>query len=226
MPPKKQFRRVAAWIYAVINPIIDSLQRELSLLDSGNLTWRAYSRRCEMIRTIQEYVDSTQWPNYQDFLAEHPDSAFVPGFKHHDSRLDALNTAAQVLFDRMLSWPDFLDSVQAAFTTYENQRASLGPLAQSLSDMGKDVQEEVAQHLINNTQVLPSHYVISRFWNSVGMNLLAFRNRPEFQPLHQSRDSLLEHSAKLKRALESYRLSLSRSYDVPAAPVPGIPSEE
>ena len=221
MPPK-QFRRVAAWIYAVINPIIDSLQRELSFLDSGNLTWRANTRRCEMIKTVQEYVDSTQWPNYQDFLAEYPKSAFISGFKKHDSHVQDLNNVTQVLFDRMLSWPDFLSALEAALTKYENERASLGPRAQSLTDQTKEVLEEVAQHVINNVQALPSHYVISQFWNEVGSDLLSFRNRPEFQPLHQGMRSLVQLSATLKKALEAMRLSLSRQYDVPAAPVPGI----
>jgi hypothetical protein len=223
---RKQVRRVAAWIYVVINPIIDGLQRELSLLESANLTWRARTRQCEMIKKIQEYVDSTQWPNYQDFLAEHPRSVFVTGFKQHDSNVEGLNNVAQVLFDRLLSWPEFQKEVQSALTTYENQRASLGPRAQSLSDMGKDIPEEIAQHVINNVQVLPSHYIISQFWNEVGSNLLSFRNRPEFGPLHQAREKLLQHSTRLKQALESHRLTLSRRYDVPAAPVPGVSFEE
>ncbi len=226
MPPKKQSRRVAAWIYAVINPIIDSLQRELLLLDSGNLTWRPHTGRCEMIRTIQEYVDSTQWPNYQDFLAEHPRSFFIPGFEHHDSDLRKLNTVAQELFNWMPSSKEFLDSVDAALETYESQRASLGLQAPSLTDIHKDVPKMAAEFLINNAQILPSHYVISAFWNFAGKNLIAFRNLPEFQPLRRSKDSLGEISAKLKQALESYRLSLSRGYDVPAAPVQGIPFEE
>jgi len=209
-----------------MNPIIGSLERELSLLDSGNLTWRAYSGRCEMIRTTQEYVDSTQWPNYQDFLAEHPKSVFIPGFKRHDSKVGDLDTVAKVLFDRMLSWKDFLDSVDAALKTYESQRGSLGPQAQALTDMRRDVREEAAQHIINNAQLLPSHYVVSAFWNSEGKSLLAIRNRPEFRDLHQARINLSEISAKLKQALERYRLSLSRDYDVPAAPVPGISFEQ
>jgi hypothetical protein len=223
---KKQVRRVAAWIYVVINPIIESLQQEVSLLETENLTWRAYTRRCEVIKTIQEYVDPRQWPNYQDFLAEHSKSDFVPGFKEHDSNVEGLNKVAQALFDRMLSWPDFLNSVQNALTNYENQRASLGPRAQSLDDMVKEVRQEVAQHVINNVQALPSHYVISRFWNEIGSDLLSFRNRPEFQPLHHSSEKLLEHSAKLQQALESFRLILSRQHDVPAAPVPGLSFEE
>lgn len=225
LPPKKQSRRVAAWIYAVINPIIDSLQREILLLDSGNLTWRSYSSRCEMIKPIQEYVDSTQWPNYQDFLEEHPKSIFVPGFKQHDMILDVLNSASQALFSRLLSWPAFLDSLQVALNAYEGRRESLGPTAQPLVDAG-EVKEEVAQHLINNSQTLPSHYVISSFWNSEGRaRLSSLRNDATFRPVHESRTNLLKHSAKLKRALEAYRLSLSRDYDVPAAPVPGVPLE-
>jgi hypothetical protein len=225
-PPRKQFRRIAAWIYAVINPIIDSLQRELSFLDSGNLTWRSRTNRCEFIRTIQEYVDSGQWPNYQDFLAEHRASAFIPGFKQHDSNLEKLNTAAGEVFLWVINSKIFTDSFDAALVQYETQRASMGPQAQSLADMKKDVLQEAAQHVINNTQTLPSHYVISGFWNLIGRNLLALRNVPEFLPLHRSRDRLLENSSKLKMALESYRLSLSRNYDVPAAPVPGVSFEE
>lgn len=226
MPPKKQSRRVAAWIYAVINPIINSLQREISLLDSGNLTWRAYSGRCEIIKPIQEYVDSTQWPNYQDFLDEHPKSAFVHGFKQHDTGLDALNNAAQALFSRLLSWPAFLDLFQAALTSYASRRESPGPTDRLSVDSAEGVKEEVAQHLINNSQTLPSHYTLSSFWNSEGRARLAsLRNDPTFRPLHESRTALFEHSAKLKQALEGYRLSLSREYDVPAAPVPGVPLE-
>ncbi len=226
MPAKKPSRRVAAWIYAVINPIIDSLQRELTLLDSGNLTWRAHSGRCEMIRTIQEYVDSTQWPNYQDFLGAHPRSFFIPGFKQHDSKVGDLNTAAKVLFDRLISWPEFSTWVDAALTTYETRRASLGPQAPSFIHIRDDVRKEVAMHLINNVQTLPSHYVISPFWNFERNSLLTFRNRPEFRDLHRASESLSEISAKVKLALESFRLSLSRDYDVPAAPVPGVSLEE
>ncbi len=210
-----------------MNPIIDSLQRELLLLDSGNLTWRPHTGRCEMIRTIQEYVDSTQWPNYQDFLAEQSKSPLISGFEQHDSALRRLNSVAQELFNRLLSWEKFSVSVEAALDIYESQRASLGPQAPLLTHTRKDVPKMAAEYVINNAQTLPSHYLISAFWNSSGgKSLLAFRNLPEFQQLHRSRDSLGEISAKLKQALETYRLSLSRSYDVPAAPVPGISFEE
>lgn len=214
-------------MYAVINPIIASLERELLLLGSGNLTWRAYSGRCEMIRHVQEYVEPSQWPNYQDFLAEHSESVFVPGFKGHDSDVDALNEAAGKVFRHLLSWPAFLQSVRVALETYEGRRASLGPSASSVVDLGPGLNEELAQHLINNSEQLPSHYVIASFWNAEGRGRLAsLRNYAEFEPLNRAKDNLLQHSLRLKQVLESFRLSLSREYDVPAAPVPGLSFEE
>jgi len=225
VPPKKQVRRVAAWIYAVLNPVIESLQRELSLLDSGNLTWRPQTGRCETIRSIQEYVDPAQWPNYQDFLAEHRNSPIVPGFDQHDSDLARLNALAQVVFSDLTSRTEFLAGVNEALDRYEGLRDSLGPQAPVLTHTRGDLPRMAAEYLINNAQSLPSHYVISAFWNSVGKNLLSFRNHPVFEPLHRSEGRLSVISAKLKAASEDYRLDLSRNYDVPAAPVSGISFE-
>jgi hypothetical protein len=220
--PKKPVRRVAAWIYAVINPIISSLERELFFLDSGNLTWRPQTGRCEMIRPIQEYVDSTQWPNYQDFLAEHQRADFGAEFQHHDSNLNEVNALAQRRFDSTLSSTQFRDFVNSELDIYERQKLSLGPQAPSLTNIRTDIPKMVAEYLINNAQNLPSHYVISAFWNFNGKNLLAIRAGSDFQPLRRSAENLGKTSAVIKQGLEDYRLSLSRSYDVPAAPVSGI----
>lgn len=225
MTSKKQVRRVAAWIYAVVNPIIDSLQRELLHLERGNLTWSAATAQCEMIHSIQEYVESNQWPNYQDFLAEHPKSAIEAGFRQHDLRLIKLNAAAGEVFSWLISSEQFIVSVRSALDVYERHRLSPAETP-SLSTIGRSVPTMAAEYLINNAQTLPSHYLISAFWNSVGCKMLAnFRDLPEFGVLHKSRGSLVDISRKLKQALESYRLSLSRRYDMPAAPVPGISFE-
>jgi hypothetical protein len=224
--PKKQSRRVAAWIYAVINPVISSLERELALLESADLTWRAYTGRCEIVRTIQEYVEPTQWPNYQDFVAEHSNSPLIPKFEQHDSELLKLESAAHLLFERLLSSEQFLVAVQGAADIYESQRATLGPHASALTHSLDEVAKLVAEYLINNVRSLPSHYVISAFWNFANKSLFGFRSLPEFQPLIRSENRLKEVSAQLEVALESFRLSLSRDYDVPASPVPGISLEE
>jgi hypothetical protein len=217
--PKRKSRRVAAWIYVVLNPVIELVQRELDLLDRRNLTWRFTSGRCEFVRVIQEYVDSTQWPNYYDFLSEH--AVFVDGFKQHDNLVEQINASAAQIYEWLVSHDDFSETVKKLAAQYNDQPMSRTFPGASVSSEAELV-KYCAEYLINNLRELPSHYSLSGFWNSSNTPLLLFRNTPRFKPLERASENFLLHSGKLKRALESRRLSLSREFDVPAAPVPGI----
>ena len=224
--PKTQPRRVAAWIYAVINPILESLQDEAALLESGNLTWRSSSNRCERIRNIQEYVDSKQWPNYFDFCAEH--EPFKKSFEKHDANLKSLNSVAKEWFNFQLSSKQFsIILLDAHLVAYEKERASIGPQAPSFNNSRGDIPKVFAENIINNVGSLPAHYLYSPLWNfRSNVELLGFRTNPEFTPLHNAIATQRQMSAALKAELEDYRLSLSRQFDVPAAPVTGVSFEE
>lgn len=221
--PKRHSRRVAAWLYVVLNPVVELLQRESELLEHGNLTWRFTTKRCEFIRVIQEYVDSTQWPNYYDFLAEH--TVFVKAFKRHDEYVEKLNSLAAQTCEWLLSLYDFTATVEKLANQYNDQ-----PMSRTFPGTSVGSQNELvkycAEYLINNVQQLPSHYSLSGFWNSSNTPLLGFRNLPRFKPLEKAEKQLLVSSDLLKRAVVSRRLSLSREFDVPAAPVPGITFDE
>ena len=218
----RQGRRVAAWIYAVMNPIIESLERETGLLERGNFTWRSNSKRCEYIRTIQEYVDSKQWPNYKDFLLEHENAIFVKTFAEHDDELKRVNSAAQEVYQGVMSWRQFSETVESLLDSYESKKAS-EPQWPSYNLVRKELVQVAAENVINNLQSLPSHYTYSFFWNYAGQQLLQFRNPPNFPNLHGAQAQLREISSALKGGLEDHRLNLSRNYDVPAAPVPDLP---
>jgi hypothetical protein len=183
-PPKTQSRRVAAWIYAVLNPVIESLQRERELLERRNLTWRFYSGQSEFIRMIQEYVDSVQWPNFYDFLAEHP--FFAKAFKQHDDQLEKTNAIALQTFDELISWPEFSSTIEKLLSRYRQQRRSAGFSEDPPFHTEGDLVKYSAEYLINNIQELPSHYSLSGFWNASNELLLSFRNLPRFRPLEKA----------------------------------------
>lgn len=227
MPSAKQTRRIAAWIYAVVNPLIDSLEREPLLLESGNITWRFYLGRCEMLKEIQESIDSNQWPNYQTFRAEYPKSLMVHGFDRHDLDLENLNSVAQELSDYLTSSSEFLQVAESEVQAYVHERETAGSQAGWPPEyIRKELVRFSSEYVINNIQELPSHYATSDFWNFSGKKLLVFRSRPEFRPLQQAATTLAADSAKLRQVLLAFRLSKSREYDVPAAPVPGLPLED
>jgi hypothetical protein len=202
-----------------MNPVIDSLQREIMLVDTGNLTWRSSSGRCEFIKPIQEYVDVRQWPNYYDYQAEN--SFFLKKFEEHDVNLGALSVEAKAIYDWLLSWNEFSSAVEGRLGAYENQRPALGPQFPSFVNSRADLPKVAAENVINNNRSLPSHYVFAPFWNFASRDLLLYRNHAMFERLHSLRTSLSQISSALKRGLEDHRLSLSREFDVPAAPVPG-----
>jgi len=219
MPTRKQTRRIAAWIYVVVNPIIDALDHEPPLLESGNLTWRAYLERCEMIKPIDEYLDPVQLPNYETFRAERSGKPIVRDCDRHDSTLKALNASAQRVFEWLTSLGEFLEAAKSEMRAYDAARAreQWAP-----AHIQTELPRFSAEYVINNIQSLPSHYATSEFWNGFGKNLLVFRNRAEFEPLHRGAKALKEISARLRQELLDYRRSKSRQYDVPAAPVPGL----
>lgn len=218
----RQSRRVAAWIYVVINPIVEGLERELEFLKKGNLTWRSATKRCEYIRTIQEYVDSRQWPNYKDFLSENENAIFLKTFELHDNDLVNVNAAAEEAYRVLLSWTPFSEEVHRLLESYESRRAS-EPQLPSFNLVRKELVQVAAENVINFVQSLPHHYTYSSFWNYASRDLLTFRNLPHFSHFLEVQTHLLEISSALRGALEDHRLRLSRKYDVPAAPVPGLP---
>jgi hypothetical protein len=211
-------------MYAVINPIVDSLQRELSLLAVENLTWRSSSGRCEFIKPIQEYVDVKQWPNLIDFLADN--RMFEKFFEAHDVDVNSLNARANDIYRWILSSEQFSSTLSEILKAYESQRGTLGPQAPTFKNRRDDLQKAAAENIVNNVPSLPSHYLFAPFWNFAGNNFLAFRQRSEFQLLHSARGKLSDFSSDLRAQLAQLRLSLSRKFDIPAAPVPGLTFEE
>jgi len=218
--PKQRSRRVAAWIYAVINPVLESLDRESDLLDRGNLTWRSSTQSCQYVLPIQSYVESGQWPNYYDFLAEH--SSFRGVFERHDDAVRKVNSHASAVYKWLVDWDEFSNTLGKLRDRYKQKGASPAASSLFLVMTHEDLIRESAEHLINNVTSLPSHFITADFWNSEAQELLQFRNLPTFRPLAIYVSELVKNSARVRKHLEAYRLRLSRKYDVPAAPIPGL----
>jgi hypothetical protein len=216
--PEKHSQRVAAWIWTVINPIVEGLQREVKLLDSGNLSWRFYSQRCEFIRPVGEYVDGNQEPNCSDFLVENP--KYSQRFESHDTSLDAVNNSASALFGALIANPQFLIAVESSYQAYEKARQR-DPLAPDLSDMRDDKTKYAAEYLINGYRELPSYYSLAKFWKAASDAMHSFSvSSGLFVQVQENARLLKRESERLASDLESLRREFSRRFDLPAAPIP------
>jgi len=216
--PPPHSKRVQAWVYAIMNPLIESLGREIRLLSEGNLSWRSYSRRCEYIRPIREYIESSQWPNYEDFIGDQLNARFREHLTRHDHQVSEVESAAARLFIGLTDSNEFQKQVEDSLERY----VSAARAKPQYPDLGttSDLAKVVAEYLINRTSVLPGHYMTHNFWEDYRGHFEHYHNPPSFQELDQAAAALNDTSKGLLADLEDHRHYFCVTYDIPAAPIP------
>jgi hypothetical protein len=225
--PPQHSKRVEAWVYAVLNPLIENLGREVFLLGKGNLTWRFYSRRFEYIHPIREYIDFPQRPNYEDFIGDPLNPGFREKFDEHDRALTELEASASRFSDGLIHSDLFLEQVKESLEKYESI-ARTNPLYPYIESMRESLPRAVAEFLVNRIDVLPDHYMTHKFWEEYrekfdlsAQEFEPYGQRESFQALVQARAALTDVADRLLHDLNSHRQLLCRTYDIPAAPIPG-----
>jgi len=214
----KESRRVESWVYAVLNPLIDAVSREVAFLEDGNLTWRNYSRHCEDIRPVVEYVEREQLPVYEDFLAG-DQAGFKKRFDEHDRKLAATEAAAADAYRVLIQPEAFQEQVRQSLEEYESRVGTHKPgYRQSLLPMAEALPRAIAELLVNRADELPYDHSTQKFWQDYREQFQRFRKDPAFGALNHAATAFRESSRALKDDLVGHRLNLCSSYDIPVAP--------
>ncbi len=217
--PPLHSRRVEAWVHSVLNPVIEGLGRERFLLERGNLSWRSYSRGCEYIRPIEQYLDPSQQPNLEDFLADPENSGFAEEFRRHDHSLEELESSANRFFDGFMKSTLFSEEVENAFRDYMAEPHSTQLFSTTMTT--ETLAKFIGEYLINDVEYLEPHDVLREFWSE---NRERFRYLTEVveilrpAPIHHAVKELLETSKNLLSHLKEHRRRLCTRFDIPAAP--------
>jgi len=219
MQPPPHSKRVQAWVYAIMNPIIESLQREVFFLDKGNITWQGDTRRCEYIQPIREYFQYSQRPNYDDFVADPLNLGFREKFEEHDRGLSAVESSAAEFADGLMHSEPFQKQVKDSLEQYQSTTRTNGQYPYLDSTAGS-LPRAVAALLVNQIDVLPHHYGTHEFWEMFKNEFEPYHERPTFQAVKEAAAALKDISSKVLLDLENHRQSLCRTYDIPAAPIP------
>ena len=212
---KKGARRVEAWIYVVINPLIEALRIERSFLKDKNWTWRYQTRSLEFILPLEKYVDSASLPNFEDFLKANPE--IERKRKKHEKLRLALSENCQIAFDYLVSLEPFQEKVKSSLSAYEQE--SQGEEYPGGAIPEKDFDKLVAQYIVNSIKELPSHYTTSKFWSRFVGEFIQFRTGEVFEKLDTSGDKLEKDDESFLAALEGLRSNLCEKFDIPAAPI-------
>jgi hypothetical protein len=214
--PEKGSERVKAWVYAILNPVIEALRRETGLLKSSNLSWRFHTKRCEYIRPVEELIDPSHLPILDDLLAEDP--ILQERFREHASEISRLEESAARFFQGLIQAAPFREQVSRCLEEYSVAVRASNPTYPDLDAVSR-TPEYVAEYLVNNIKSLPRHHTMYAFWQRFEPEFSEFKKRETFTRTGEAAGRLSRVSERLQSDLESLRLTLCREYDIPAAPI-------
>ncbi len=197
--------RVEAWIYGVINPLAEALERE-SVLGRGRsptYRWRTYS--LERILSLRGYLSRGAVLILEDLASENRD--FLKLERRHDALVERLRAAAHVTFKALVENAEFRAFVEKHFS--------------KVSDDSEFVHSDVAEDLVNDVP----EYVNAKagryqhVWNRCLPELKALRQRFQYDELEASLAGLRQGSERMLAELVALRSKLVQEFDVPPAPI-------
>src|SRR5712692_75435 len=206
---RKGSERVKAWIYSVLNPLMEALWAENTLLSKENITWRYRTSEPEFILPTRDLIPPSARPNYDDLLRGHP--GLKPEMEGRDEKVRALLRVAYACWKDLTQY--FQNVVERPLKRWTEEG---NPYP------GGAVPEEefwllITEHLMNNAEELPYHYSSRAFWSRFRREFLAYRAGPLFSQLEKSLYELKKSNETLIETLNQTRSRLCEEYDIPAA---------
>jgi len=205
-------RRVASWVYDVLNVFMEALEMEVGLLSRGNATWRFYNQDLEHIRPLAAHLDRDGRHIFRDLLTAHPE--LVEKISTHDALRAQLVKAATDAYRDALANDAIHKAVDDARRRFLEKVPGAIPTGSFAAEKHVDL---VIERLINEIEELPSHNTDAEFWRAHGKEFSAF-SIPSMPAVKQARAELLASDQAVLKWLEDFSYDLCRQYDIPAAP--------
>jgi len=109
---RKGIERTKAWIYSVLNPLMEDLRAENKRLSKQNLTWRYQTAEMEFIVPTRDLVPPSARPNYDDLLRGRPD--LKPAMDERDEKVRRLSQAALDCWKNLTQYGGFNRSLSSS----------------------------------------------------------------------------------------------------------------
>lgn len=214
IPKKVKTERIKAWLYGVINPILESaISCDNCHLEKQDWSWDFLEKKCKFISHFKDCLSHDMGPNYDDFCMKYPEIA--EKFDCHDKQVDALSKASEKLFETLSHSEQFLAKVKETLQIWI-QEGNFYPGGAYPKDQFPML---MAGDVVNNIQKLPEHYRHAAFWQRFGKEFIALAPQDLIQENLRIGKDLLDFNKNLAKDLKELRLSFCDEFDIPPAPL-------
>jgi len=220
-------RIVRAWFDTLINPLIAALESEMRVLGQRDFTWRFRPAGFELVRKVEQHLDSLYRANLDQFLAIY--RSLAAQFQDHDNRVERLRLHVGELHALISRNEEFLRVLEASLSFESLQTIGVRSIDEVFGAYPKeDGIQLIAQYLVNNTAHLPAHHSTAKFWNLRRAEFREILSKHGIVDKYESvlcqADELGGFDSALVETLKDLRLSLSLRVDQPfVAPEAGSP---
>jgi hypothetical protein len=206
--------RAKAWIYSVINPLLEALRTQSVFLKRRNWTFRFYSGNLEFIRPFHAYINYQGRPNWEDFIAANPSAR--ERIEERDRRREELRNACNLAWRYLVDLEEFRHKVM---TLLDRFRAEEPPGNQRVSGLpDEEFHKLVAERIVNDIGNIEEDYRDYRFWSRFRDELTQFRRGPSFELMEQAGLDLGNANNQVAAELARVREELASKLDIPWAP--------
>jgi len=204
--------RRKAWIYGVINPLLEGLRIEATFLSRENWTFSRYNRDLEFIRPVPILIGYRSIPNLDDLTTSKPETR--KAIERREVQREKLRDACRAAFDTLAANPDFQRKVSDALQAVESERPGQ---TDGLTHPGVPFHEVIAGVVVNKGGV-PDHAGIYPFWSRFRSEFMPFRVGSTFEAADQAGRELEKCNNYLAEEVTQLRSALAEEYDIPWAP--------
>lgn len=204
--------RFKAWVYTVINPVLEGLRIESAFLSKKNWTFRFRSEDLEFVRPVDVYVEFPSQPNLEDFLESNPDDK--QAMAGRDQSREVLREKCRKALAYLSGQEAFRQKVSSCWRLF----TSADQFEEVVNMREEEFHKLVAERIVNNISNLPEYYSDSRFWSRFKDELMQFRMGEILQEADQAGAQLQRSNDEVSARLRDTRKRLAEKYDVPFAP--------
>ena len=212
MKPARE--RAKAWIYSVINPLLEALRTQSVFLKRRNWTFHFSSGNLEFIRPLHAYINYQGRPNWEDFIASNPSAD--ERIEKRDRQREELRNACNSAWSYLVDLEEFRQKV---ITLLDRFRADEPPAYHAVSGLpDAEFHKLVAERIVNDIGNIEEDYRDYRFWSRFRDELSQFRRGSCFELMEQAGIDLGNANNEVAAELASVREELAGELDIPWAP--------
>jgi len=209
-----------AFVYTVINPILEGIKSELSWLQQKKYFWQFQSRSFEYIFPIVAHVGIRYFDHLELFQSYYPEISSL--MRSHDEKIEELSSLLSNAYDEIIKLDDYKSKFEEARKNWEAKGKDFNNIWGAYqSSYGLNI---IAEFSLNNRQELdPTLYRTAPFWNEYRNEFLQVRQNEKIKAyidkMDIKTDEIIKIVENLCLELKTLRNEYAAKYDIPPIPL-------